>query len=484
MTTIRLTAPVAMSEFLVRPRLVPGRHLGEDEFDRLQAYADARLAPLTATLPPGILHGLGCEPGVEPARPGSRVLVEPGLAVAGDGQLVGLFIAAQATWAALLTDWLRVQRTDDASGVYYLTLQRGVGVIDAGVPPAPCQRAEPDPRRDLRREVLGRLVLRRLALRADGLAAMTPAQVQNQVAALHVDGAFLHGFGGAVPLALLAVSVRPGSAPIAELDPALVDARFRVDWCSPAAGRYLAVPHAGQRVLFEQVQEAWRAALTAAMAPAMAGPDLATALEATLRLAGAGRPADPAAALAAAPRRGGHGAGAGGGGAGTAGAPPAAATARPASPGGRCHPAAAGRERAGLPAGPAGLPGDRRATGHRSLSHAPARLSGLARLAHRLRLAIRGHRSRQPVADRVAGAGAAAGVEPAAATGGLLRRAHQCRPRRTAAGQRWPTPSVRRRHPDGAALLHRLAARRCAATGAGPGSGRAGVALSRRATRT
>jgi hypothetical protein len=284
MTTIRLTAPVAMSEFLVRPRLVPGRHLGEDEFDRLQAYADARLAPLTATMPPGILHGLGCEPGVEPARPGSRVLVEPGLAVAGDGQLVGLFIAAQATWAALLTDWLRVQRTDDASGVYYLTLQRGVGVIDAGVPPAPCQRAEPDPRRDLRREVLGRLVLRRLALRADGLAAMTPAQVQNQVAALHVDGAFLHGFGGAVPLALLAVSVRPGSAPIAELDPALVDARFRVDWCSPAAGRYLAVPHAGQRVLFEQVQEAWRAALTAAMAPAMAGPDLATALEATLRL--------------------------------------------------------------------------------------------------------------------------------------------------------------------------------------------------------
>ena len=287
MTMIRLNAPVAMSELLDRPRLFPGRHLGEDELDRLQAYADARLAPLTATGRPGILSGLACRPGPSPEQRGARVLVEPGLAVAGDGQLVGLFVAAQATWAALLTAWLTEQRASDATGVYYLILKRGVGVIDAGAAVEPCQRGEPDPLRDLRREVLGTLGLRRLAVATEALAAMSPAQVQNQVAALHVDGSFLAGLGGAVPLALLAVSVRAGSEALTELDAARVDQRFQVDWCEPAAGRYLAVPHSGARVLFEQVQTAWRAALDRALAarPSDGAPfDLAAALEAGLRL--------------------------------------------------------------------------------------------------------------------------------------------------------------------------------------------------------
>lgn len=285
MTMIRLTAPVAMSEFLARPRLFPGRHLGEDEFDRLQAYADARLAPLTATSRRGILYGLDCTPGVQPTRRRAGVLVQPGLAVAGDGQLVGLFVAAQATWAALLTDWLREQRQADASGVYYLTLRRGVGIVDAGTAVAPCQRAEEDPRRDLRREVLGTLSLRRLGLPAAAVAAWTPAQTQNQVAALHVDGTFLRDLGGAVPLALLAVSMRADAPALGELDPDLVDARFQVDWCSVAAGRYLAVPDSGQRVLLEQVQGAWREALTAALAdPPVGAPDLPTALEQSFRL--------------------------------------------------------------------------------------------------------------------------------------------------------------------------------------------------------
>lgn len=287
MTMIRLNAPVGMSEFLARPRLFPGRHLGEDEFDRLQAYADARLAPLTATSRSGILRGLGCNPGAEPARRGARVLVEPGLAVAGDGQLVGLFVAAQATWAALITAWLAEQRATEASGLFYLVLRRGVGVVDAGAAVEACQRAEPDPRRDLRREVLGRLALRRLGLDAAASAAMTPVQVQNHVAALHLDGTFLAGLGGAVPLALLAVSVRADGVPVTELDPLRVDQRFQVDWCEPTAGRYLAVPHSGARVLFEQVQTAWRAAIERAQAAAPADGaafDLATALEADLRL--------------------------------------------------------------------------------------------------------------------------------------------------------------------------------------------------------
>ncbi|VAX07615.1 hypothetical protein MNBD_GAMMA25-977, partial [hydrothermal vent metagenome] len=58
MSEILVTEPVPISDQLERLHLFPGRHLGEEEFDRLQAYTDARLAPLLNSWQPGIVRGL------------------------------------------------------------------------------------------------------------------------------------------------------------------------------------------------------------------------------------------------------------------------------------------------------------------------------------------------------------------------------------------------------------------------------------------
>ena len=286
MTLIRLNAPQPMSPRLERLRLIPGRHLGEDELERMQAYTDARLEHLLAGARPGILRGL--EVDLPPARPGAPVgegcVVRPGLAVNGGGTVVGLFYESRATWDALIGDWLRENRGDDAEGVYYLVLRRGRGLIDADIGLDPCRRAELDPRRDTRIEMLGTLALRRLALNPTAAAALTPQRVQNQVAALHVDGAFLEALEGAVPLALLAVAAR---APAAEDMPP-----FQVAWVSQTAGRYLAIADAGYQVLFAQVQEAFREAVAAALAAPVQPEDpgenpaarVAASLESDLRL--------------------------------------------------------------------------------------------------------------------------------------------------------------------------------------------------------
>lgn len=284
MTTIRLHPPVPMSPRLERLRLFPGRHLGEDELDRMQAYADERLAPLLSTIRPGIVRGLGLDlPASGPGDigvPGEGLAVRPGLAVAADGRPVGLFYEIRATWQALVDAWLQESRAMDAAGVYYLILRRGTGVVDADIGIDPCRRAEADPLRDTRLETLGTLALRALALAPEAIATLTPAQIANRVAALNADGAFLTDLGQAVPLALLAVSrVEP---------PPEGDAfAYRVDWVSQAAGRYLSVPDSGYQVLLAQVQEAFQDALVEAdsMAGAPGAPEsLAERLEQALRL--------------------------------------------------------------------------------------------------------------------------------------------------------------------------------------------------------
>jgi hypothetical protein len=285
MTTIRLHPPVPMSPRLARLRLFPGRHLGEDELDRLQAYAEERLAPLLATAGPGIVRGLELDlPAGGPDSegvPGEGVAVGPGLAVTGDGRLTGLFYAIRATWRFLVEAWLRESRATDAAGVYYLVLRRSTGIVDADIGIDPCRRTEADPRRDTRLETLGGLALRSLALSPEAIAALTPSQIRNRVAALNADGAFLPGLGQAVPLALLAISRR---------EPPPEDAEafaYRVDWVSQAAGRYRSVPDSGYQVLLAQVQEAFRDALAEAEAMAEqpgAPVSLAERLEQTLRL--------------------------------------------------------------------------------------------------------------------------------------------------------------------------------------------------------
>lgn len=264
---IRLAEPVPMGEALARPRLFPGRALGEDEFDRLQAYTDARLRGLLATALPGILFGLE----VEAMSGGEGCTVRPGYAVTGAGTLVGLMTEAQATWQGLLARWLWDQRapTDtgvgfpDASGVYCLVLERRQGLIDAGQALLPCQRTELDPRRDLRQEVLGQLALRRQR----GIDATQPVRAQNHFAARNVDGSLQRQLASAVPLALLGVArLDPASASPGVEGPEAAAADYRVAWVAQTPARHLALPDSGYRVLLEQVQEALRVALQAAWA--------------------------------------------------------------------------------------------------------------------------------------------------------------------------------------------------------------------------
>jgi len=275
MTLIRLNAPRAMSHRHLRLNPLPGRHLGEDELERMQAYADARLAPLLAGARPGILRGLQVDlPPRRPAAPvGEGCVVRPGLALSGAGALVGLFSAARATWNQLLQQWMREHGTAQAAGVYYLVLRRGIGLIDADLGIDPCRRAEQDPRRDTRIETLGSLALRRLALSQSVAASLAPARVQNQVAALNADASFLAGLEGAVPLALLAVSRRVPQ-PVDALPPDADASGFQVDWVSQSAGRYLSRADSGYQVLFAQVQEAFGAAIDAALSaePNVAAP--------------------------------------------------------------------------------------------------------------------------------------------------------------------------------------------------------------------
>lgn len=253
MNEILLTQPIPGPRELDRLNLFAGRHLGEDELERRQAYADRRLAPLMAALPPGIVQGLEVRTGAGDS-PGDTVTVSPGLAMAGQGQSLGLYYPLRMHWHTLIEDYLRRTGAASAGGVFYLTLERKSRYVDSDPEVDPCQRAAFDPTRDARRLVVGTLSLKRLAIPAESAASRE--RIENWVAANRVDTDFLRGLGHAVPLGLLAISSTG-----AEGEPA---ARYRVDWLSQAAGRYLAQPHSGYQVLLRQVREAFERVLLAA----------------------------------------------------------------------------------------------------------------------------------------------------------------------------------------------------------------------------
>src|SRR5688572_4995815 len=103
MREIWINEPVGSSE---RLHLFAGRHLGEEEFDRMQAYADQRLAPLLAGRHAGIVQGLQVRLG--PAGGGSEgFTVSPGLAVAGNGASLGLYYPLNQTWETLIDDYMK-----------------------------------------------------------------------------------------------------------------------------------------------------------------------------------------------------------------------------------------------------------------------------------------------------------------------------------------------------------------------------------------
>lgn len=248
MNPILLHNPVAMTagdgrRRFERVHMFPGRHLGEEEFDREQAYADLRLASLLRGHRAGILQGLELNLGPNGVGAGA-FSVNAGLALDGQGKGLGLYYPLRAEWSELIAAYLAGSGESDPSGVYYLLLQRDSRRID-NPDVDPCQRRELDPTRDTQLVVSGTLALQRLNFTPASVTSTPREQIENWSAADRVDASFLDGLKAAVPLALVAIGPDGGGGhtPL---------------WLSQEAGRYEAVPDGGYRVLLNQTSAALR----------------------------------------------------------------------------------------------------------------------------------------------------------------------------------------------------------------------------------
>lgn len=260
MNEILVSAHIPSDSDLERLNLFAGRHMGEDEFERQQAYVDRRLAHIFAAMPQGIVQGLE----VRASQVGTKsgFMVTAGLGIAGNGQALGLYYPLYESWETLINNYLKANITNNPTGVFYLTLERNTRFVDDDTLIHPEQRTEFDPTRDARRLVVGHLGLFRLAIDAEVAASLTREQVENTIAAMHVDKTFLAAMKHSLPLALVFIDdLNRGVITIDELPPA-----YGVRWFSAACGRYKALENSGHQVLLAQTREAFQRIVRAAQA--------------------------------------------------------------------------------------------------------------------------------------------------------------------------------------------------------------------------
>lgn len=188
-----------------RLNLFAGRHLGEREFDLLQAYADDRLTPLLAHAVPGIVAGL--EAAMDLDDPVFRIRVGPGNAIGGDGMPVRLHYPLEQTWPQLREYSERGQDGPLADGLYFLHLDRSVELADADTDAQPCRRTEADPLRDRRLETVALLGLRFISAGAS-LLALPQSRAVNRLCARFVEESPFETVNGGIPLAMLKVVAR------------------------------------------------------------------------------------------------------------------------------------------------------------------------------------------------------------------------------------------------------------------------------------
>ncbi|NMG27655.1 hypothetical protein [Aromatoleum evansii] len=225
---IRLHDPEKRADDPRRLNLFPGRALGEREFERLQAYVDDRIAPLLASLEPGIVEGLPCA--FLGSGADTRVRVQPGLAVGAAGQLIRLFYPLDQAWTDLAAQAERDQDAPLRDGLFLVTLRSAVEPIDDPTDQEPCTRTEPDPLRERRIETVCLLGLQRIA-GSPRLMAMPQRQAANRIGARLLRESPFREDSGAVPLGLVKVV---GKLPV---------------WFDPLAGRLLAEPDAAAHTL-------------------------------------------------------------------------------------------------------------------------------------------------------------------------------------------------------------------------------------------
>jgi len=262
MAYIRLRQPAQVSLAHRRLHLFAGRHLGEEEFDRIQAYVDARLAPLLRASEPGIVYGLEVDLR-HIGELGEGFVVRPGLAVNGLGQNVGLYLPLRQTWQGLIDDYLSPPLTTSPRGVYQLVLRRALSRVSEADTVEPCQRAEPDPRRDRRWETVGTVTLQRLAV-TPAVLDWPKERIANYVAA----GRLGKPLGETIPLGLLMIDEVAGQP--------------QVVWFDPWPVRRPAVTDGGHLALFNQVSHAF--ADKVSELSALSGPELVAALTTQLQL--------------------------------------------------------------------------------------------------------------------------------------------------------------------------------------------------------
>ncbi|HNB04691.1 MAG TPA: hypothetical protein PKV97_02075 [Thauera aminoaromatica] len=249
--SIRLHEPQRRPDDPRRINLFPGRALGEREFERLQAYVDDRIAPLLASLAPGIVEGLACA--LFGTGTDTRVRVGPGLAVGAAGQLVRLFYPLDQAWSELVAQAERDQDAPLRDGLFLLTIRSAVEEIDDATAAEPCTRSEPDALRERRIETVSLLGLQRIA-GSPRMMAMPQARAANRIGVRLLRESPFRADSGGVPLGLAKIV---GKLPV---------------WFDACAGRLLAEPDAAAHSLLAHAVatlEAWQRAHPAPL-PAVA----------------------------------------------------------------------------------------------------------------------------------------------------------------------------------------------------------------------
>lgn len=172
-----------------RLNLFPGRALGEDEFDRLQAWGDARIAALEGALPrPGIFAGLDCRLGQQDGEP--VLWLAPGSGLGVGRELLSLTAPLTKGWESLRDEFKAQPGSSSAplDGLYLVVLDAVFFHLDVGANDAACRRTEPDRLRDAR---IARGL--RLSLAAVDAALWTRVEVRDRplTAANRLLGALL-----------------------------------------------------------------------------------------------------------------------------------------------------------------------------------------------------------------------------------------------------------------------------------------------------
>lgn len=226
--SIRLHDPQRRASDPRRLNLFAGRALGEREFEHLQAYADDRVAPLLASLAPGIIEGLATV--FSGSGADCRVHVQPGLAVGAAGQLIRLFHPLDQAWTDLAAQAERDQDSLLRDGLFLVTIRSAVESIDDRAAQEPCTRTETDPLAERRIETVSLLGLQRIS-GSPRLMAMAQPRAANRISVRLLREAPFRSDSGAVPLGLIKVVDK---LPV---------------WFDPLAGRLLAEADAAAHTL-------------------------------------------------------------------------------------------------------------------------------------------------------------------------------------------------------------------------------------------